>query len=198
MVAVLSAQRVVPREEDPGAFVVERISALKLRPSPLRPHCLAGERLHLWKGVNTPPSPVIDNPLLRHLASLAIQASLKDPSSYGSGLKKFHIFCDVFSISEEERLPASTELIYSFLLWVVSDPDPDDPAFRDGTPFESVSITTARKYMSAIRAWHIAQNWPLLSRSQVVQLYWRQSVDWTISKQRLATAAAHHARPSHW
>ena len=87
---------------------------------------------------------------------MAIQAFLKDPSSYGSGLHKFQIICDIFSIPEAE----STELIYSFLLWVVSEPLPDDPLYQDGTPFETVSVATARKYMSAICAWHIAQNWP--------------------------------------
>ncbi len=89
-----------------------------------------------------------------------MQASLRDPTSYGSGLRKFHIFCDAFSIPESARLPASTELIYSFLLWAVSDPDPNNPLHQDGVIFESVSVDTARKYLSAIRAWHIAQGWP--------------------------------------
>ena len=72
-----------------------------------------------------------------------------------------HCHClTIFSITEAERLPASTELIYSFLLWAVSEPLPNDPLYQDGTPFETVSVATARKYMSAIRAWHIAQNWP--------------------------------------
>ncbi|KAF8961282.1 hypothetical protein BDZ97DRAFT_1664423 [Flammula alnicola] len=98
-------------------------------------------------------------PTATTLARLAILASFKDPTSYGSSLRKFHIFCDVFSIPEIARPPASTELVYSFLL-CVSDPDTEKPIYRDGTIFESVSIATARKYMSAIRAWHIAQDWP--------------------------------------
>lgn len=154
------ASRVVPDESDPGAFRVERVTGLQMIPSSLRPRVPAIERIHRWHGVNPSPSPVIDNPLLRHLATLAIQASLRDPTSYGLGLRKFHIFCDAFSIPEPARLPASTELIYSFLLWAVSDPDPDNALYQDGTVFESVSIATARKYMSAIRAWHIAQGWP--------------------------------------
>jgi hypothetical protein len=151
------ASRVVPDPSLPGLYHVECVAALQLIPSPLRPNCPANQRLFCWRGVHPAPSPVIDHPLLRQLA---IQASLQDPGSYGSGLRKFHIFCDVFSIPEPARLPASTELIYSFLLWAVSDPDPSDPLVQDGTLFETVSIATARKYMSAIRAWHIAQNWP--------------------------------------
>ncbi|KAG2748160.1 hypothetical protein P692DRAFT_201715613, partial [Suillus brevipes Sb2] len=75
--------------------------------------------------------------------------------SYGSGLRKFHIFCDIFSIPEADRLPASFELLHSFALWA------------------PVSVSVARKYLSAIRAWHLAQGWPPpLSPEHFTRINW--------------------------
>ena len=134
----------------------------ELSPSPLRPACKAAERIFLWQGVNSPPPSTIDNPVIHHIASLASRASLRDTSGYGSGLRKFHLFCDIFSIPEAERLPASFELLHSFALWAVTDPSPNDPVLSlgDDIPFEPVSVNVARKYLAAVRAWHIAQGWP--------------------------------------
>ncbi|KAJ7225228.1 hypothetical protein B0H12DRAFT_1002157, partial [Mycena haematopus] len=128
--------------------------------SPLRPHCTADERIFRWRGVNTPPLSVIDDPVIRFLASAASQASLRDTGGYGSGLRKFHLFCDIFSIPESARLPASFELLHSFALWAATDPSLVAPAVLLDTPFEPVSIDTVNKYLSAVRAWHIAQGWP--------------------------------------
>ncbi|KZT17912.1 hypothetical protein NEOLEDRAFT_1027298, partial [Neolentinus lepideus HHB14362 ss-1] len=128
--------------------------------SPLRPNCRAEERLFLWIGINQAPASTIDNPVIRHIADLASRASLRDTAGYGAGLRKFHLFCDIFSIPERERLPASFNLLHSFALWAVTDPDPLDPVFADGTTFEPVSVKAARKYLSAVRAWHLAQGWP--------------------------------------
>ncbi|KAG1759289.1 hypothetical protein EDD22DRAFT_826635 [Suillus occidentalis] len=139
-------------------------SILSANPSSLRPHCRASERLFQWRGVNSPPSSTIDNPIIRHIAELANRASLRDTASYGAGLRKFHIFCDVFSIPEHDRLPASFELLHSFALWAVTDPDPNDPLLSaengSAVTFEPVSVGVARKYLAAVRAWHIAQGWP--------------------------------------
>ncbi|KAF8573543.1 hypothetical protein K439DRAFT_1556198, partial [Ramaria rubella] len=54
--------------------------------------------------------------LIRILAALASRTSLQDSSGYGSRLRKFHLFCDIFSIPEEQRLPASFDLLHSFAL----------------------------------------------------------------------------------
>jgi hypothetical protein len=94
-----------------------------LRPNyELRPKCKADERIFLWKGVNTPPPSVINDPVIRMLADLASHESLCDTSGPGSAIKKFHTFCDTFSIPETQRLPASFEVLHSFALWVVTDP----------------------------------------------------------------------------
>ncbi|KZT32411.1 hypothetical protein SISSUDRAFT_974276, partial [Sistotremastrum suecicum HHB10207 ss-3] len=129
-------------------------------PSPLRPPCKAENRIFQWKGVNVATPSTLQHPLLNHLAEMASRASLRDTGSYGAGLRKFHIFCDIFSVPEAKRLPASFEVLHSFVLWVGSDPNPEDALVADGTPFEPVSISTARKYLAGVRAWHIAQGWP--------------------------------------
>ena len=133
---------------------------LQLNPSPLRPHCQADERIFLWKGVNTPPIATISHPAIQLIAALASHTSLRDTSSYGSGLRKFHIFCDIFTIPESDRLPASFPLLHSFTLWAASDPSMVDPSLVEGVPFEPISVTVVKKYLAAIRAWHITQGWP--------------------------------------
>jgi hypothetical protein len=133
---------------------------LQLNSSPLRPHCHADERIFLWKGVHTAPASTINNPTIQLIAALATRASLRDTSSYGSGLRKFHLFCDIFTIPESDRLPASFPLLHSFALWAVTDPSMLDLSPANGVWFEPVSVTVVRKYLSAIRAWHIAQGWP--------------------------------------
>ncbi|KAF9473546.1 hypothetical protein BDN70DRAFT_765300, partial [Pholiota conissans] len=141
--------------------------------SPLRPNCPADQRIFIWRGPNTPSSPVLNIPIITHLATLASQASLDDSGSYGSGLRKFHIFCDIFSIPDSDRLPASFPLLNSFAIWAVTDPDIHDPAMADGTPFETISIATVRKYLAAVRAWHLAQGWPPpLSEQDHVRMDW--------------------------
>jgi hypothetical protein len=133
---------------------------LQLRPSPLRPNCKADERIFSWIGVNTPPASTIDNPVIHYLADLANHASLRDTGSYGSGLRKFHIFCDIFSISESQRLPASFQVLHSFALWAATDPEAVDSLLLNTAQFEPVSVSVIKKYLSAVRAWHIAQGWP--------------------------------------
>jgi hypothetical protein len=133
---------------------------LQLKPSPLRPECKVEERIFRWLGVNPVLALTINNPTIRYLENLASCESLRDPGSYGSGLRKFHLFCDIFSIPEARRLPATFEVIHSFALWAATDPSFIDPAHAEGTPFEPIAVSGVRKYLAAIRAWHIAQGWP--------------------------------------
>ena len=133
---------------------------LQLHPSPLRPNCKADERIFNWVGINTPPATTIDSPVIRYLADLANHASLRDTGSYGSGLRNFHIFCDVFSIPESQWLPASFQVLYSFALWAATDTESIDPLLLGNTQFEPVSVGVIKKYLSAVRACHIAQGWP--------------------------------------
>lgn len=141
-------------------LAIGRRGLLELNDSPLRPPCRAEERIFEWIGVNTPPASTISDPLIRYLEAMASRTSLRDSGSYGSGIRKFHIFCDIFSIPEAERLPASFPLLHSFVLWAATDPDSLNPEFAASTQFEPVSESVARKYLAAVRAWHLAQGWP--------------------------------------
>lgn len=136
-----------------------------LLPSPLRPPCRAEDRIFLWRGIHTPPPNTLAVPVLERLASLAYRHRLEDTSSYGSGLRKFMIFCDTFSVPEGNRLPASFPLVHSFALWATSNPAVLELPEMDGIPFEPIAPSTTRKYISAIRTWHLAQGWsdPLTS-----------------------------------
>ena len=87
--------------------------------------------------------------------------------------EKFHLFCDVFSIPESVQLPASFELMHSFAIWAVTDPNYLNPSLAADCPFELVSIDTVGKYMSGVRAWHITQGWPEpLSESDHERICW--------------------------
>lgn len=107
---------------------------LQLNLSPLRLECKAGERIFAWRCVNTPPKSTIDLSVIIHIVNQASHASLHDTSSYGSGLQKFHIFCNIFLIPELQRLPALFKLLNSFVLWAGSDSDFIDPSIIVGTP----------------------------------------------------------------
>ncbi|KAF8572979.1 hypothetical protein K439DRAFT_1376880 [Ramaria rubella] len=107
-----------------------------MKPSPLHPNCKADERIFSWQGVNTPPASTIDAPLIRILAALASRTSLQDSSGYGSRLHKFHLFCDIFSITEERQLP---DLLHSFALWSAADPEILGPQLAADTPLEPIT-----------------------------------------------------------
>jgi hypothetical protein len=146
---------------------------LQLKPSPLRPECKAEERIFKWVGVNAAPPLTIDDPTIRYLENLASRESLRDPGSYGSGLRKFHLFCNIFSIPEARHLPAPFEVIHSFTLWAATDPSFVDPAHTEGTLFKPIAVSGVRKYLAAIRAWHVAQGWPPpLTEENLTRINW--------------------------
>ncbi|KAH9916376.1 uncharacterized protein B0H18DRAFT_1124291 [Fomitopsis serialis] len=122
--------------------------------------CRADEHLFLWKGVRSPPPSTIADPTIKHLQDLSVRESLRDTKGYGSALRKFHIFCDIFSVAEEDRLPASFAVLNSFALWALADPQPGDVGLIGGPAFEPVSRDVVRKYLAGVRAWHLIQGWP--------------------------------------
>ncbi|KAL6303191.1 hypothetical protein BKA93DRAFT_735482 [Sparassis latifolia] len=154
--------RILPPIVAGDAGIRQDLGSLPLNPSTLCPDCRADERIFLWRGTNHPAASTLHHPVLQHLADVASRASLRDStlSSYGSGLRKFHLFCDIFSIPDSDRLSASFTLLNSFILWAVAEPDANDLALADGTPFEPISAKVASKYLDAVRAWHLAQGWP--------------------------------------
>lgn len=106
---------------------------------------------------------------------MAAEASLRDAAAYGAGLRKFHIFCDVFNIPESIRLPATFQVLHSFAIWAASDPSSINPELWNTRHFEPVAVSTVRKYLSAIRAWHIAQGWP-----EPISQAERTRIDWSL------------------
>jgi hypothetical protein len=138
---------------------IQKLGPLQLAASDLRPRCRAGEVIFRWRGPNRPQHTALGIPILQHISDLASRSSLRDAGGCGSGVRKFHIFLDVFGVPEVARLPASKELVHAFALWAACTPDPNDPMFADGTLFEPVSVTMAKKYVSAIQTWHLAQGY---------------------------------------
>ncbi|KAJ3714806.1 hypothetical protein C8R42DRAFT_551990, partial [Lentinula raphanica] len=129
--------------------------------STLRPNCQVGQRIFQWVGVNTPLPQVIDNPVIRLLSNFAAENSLHNTKSYyGAGLRKFHIFCNIFSIREAERLPASFSVLHSFAIWAATNPEFLPSSLAASTPFKPVAVSTVRSYLAGIRAWHFTQGWP--------------------------------------
>jgi hypothetical protein len=96
---------------------------------------------------------------LQLLADAASRVSLANAASYGAGLHKFHIFCDIFSIPKDMHLPAPFHIIHSFALWAASDPNSIHPDLNNLCTFKTIATSMVHKYLSAIWAWHIAQGW---------------------------------------
>ena len=103
---------------------------LSPKPSSLRPHCFARDRLRMWTpscpSTRSAPSPsdqtsddgtltISEERLNRILDVIAASWTEKTKETYGSGLLIFHVFCDLNNITENHRCPASPSLISSFL-----------------------------------------------------------------------------------
>ncbi|OCH84883.1 hypothetical protein OBBRIDRAFT_357996 [Obba rivulosa] len=122
-------------------------SGLKPKDSPLRPHCLAQERLILWKPL-TPraaldskgePLPLSDADLNRIL-SVMVRAYMPGTlSGFGTGLLTWHVYCDKKRVPEEQRAPASQTLLSGFLATLAG----------------AYAGSSIANYLYGIRAWHI-------------------------------------------
>ena len=154
-----SSAFVSPTPIVPQQLEVSSHGYLEINPSPLHPDCKANKWIFLWKGVNLPPANVINAPVLQFLANLAPRSSIQDASSYGSGLRKFHVFCDIFTIPKVDQLPASFPLLHSFALWAIMDPSLLDQEIFKPTQFEPISDNVVQTYLTSICTWHIAQGW---------------------------------------
>lgn len=64
--------------------------------------------------------------------------------TYGAGLLAFHVFCDTYDISEDQRTPATTDLMVSFV----------------STMAGIYSGSAICNYVSGVRAWHILHRLP--------------------------------------
>ncbi|EPQ50080.1 hypothetical protein GLOTRDRAFT_51059 [Gloeophyllum trabeum ATCC 11539] len=116
-------------------------------PSPLRPHCLARDRLHLWRPASS-RAPLDHNgiPLpfsaadIQRIGDVLIHAwSSSTTETYGTGLLLFHVFCDAAGVPEDQRAPTSQMLLASFIASLAG----------------SYAGQTLSNYVFGIRAWHI-------------------------------------------
>ena len=127
-----------PRPPKPSAYSPH----LSPHPSPLRPHCLARDRLRLWK-----PSPAVcsrhstaDEGELEQIFEVMSNAWADSTrESYSSGILVYHVYCDMRGVPEELRAPASQSNLTSFIVSLAG----------------SYSGSTISNYIYGIRAWHI-------------------------------------------
>ncbi|KAG2747465.1 hypothetical protein P692DRAFT_20659153, partial [Suillus brevipes Sb2] len=116
-------------------------------PSSLRPHCLAKDRLRLWRPLQgrTPYDhsgthiPLSETDLNRILTVIGHSLAGGTKETYGSGLLVFHVFCDARGIPEEQRGPASSLLILAFIASCAG----------------MYSGKTLDNYYYGVRAWHL-------------------------------------------
>ena len=92
-------------------------------PSPLHPHCLAHERLHLWKPATSRSSQddggrqlnLTDADLNRVMDVMAHAWTESTQETYGTGLLTYHVFCDKKEIPEPQRAPTNSILLQLFI-----------------------------------------------------------------------------------
>ena len=118
-------------------------------PSIFRPHCLAWDRLRLWRPSSTWSNrignvEISESDLERILDVINVSWAKGTKEVYGAGLLIYHVFCDSRNISDEDRIPASPILIISFIASCAG----------------SYSGTTLANYIFAVRAWHILHGLP--------------------------------------
>ena len=129
-----------PRVSKPSAYSPN----LSPRVSPLRPHCLARDRLRLWLPSPAVPSrhsrPLTEEGELERIFNVMSNAWVESTrESYSSGILVYHVFCDTRGVPEELRAPVSQSNITSFIVSLAG----------------SYAGTTISNYVYGIRAWHI-------------------------------------------
>ena len=119
-------------------------------PSPLRPACVAKDRLRLWKPVTptsqtsdaNPPLPPADEKRIQEVLAGAYTDTTK--ATYGTGLLVFHVFCDKKGIDEPQRAPCGQTLLSNFVATLIGD----------------YSAQAIENYTYGLRAWHIVHRIP--------------------------------------
>ncbi|KAL7282059.1 hypothetical protein ACG7TL_003527 [Trametes sanguinea] len=125
---------------------------LQLNPSILRPACAAKERLLKWtpsssrrqRDANGDASQLSPDDIQRITDVSAYAWAESTLGTYGTGLLIFHVFCDLRSIPEEHRAPASELLILAFVASIAG----------------SYAQSAINNYVAGVRAWHILHGLP--------------------------------------
>ena len=107
-------------------------------PRLLRPDVIASERLEKWlPAIQTRsnlPSDLLDKQ--KQLSLSAFATSTK--ATYGTGLLKYHMYCDTIALPEVYRAPCTTNIVAGFI------------TFLSG----SYSKSAISNFLAAVRAWH--------------------------------------------
>ena len=125
---------------------------LFLEASPLRPHCIAQERIHVWcpaasRAVVTSKegSTFLDGEDLERIKVVALNSLQPSTrATYGAGLLTFHVFCSAKNVAENLRAPVSAIILQSFVA-------------RMAGIYSASAVTN---YVAGIRAWHIVHGVP--------------------------------------
>lgn len=124
-------------------------------PSPLRPHCLARERLKLWTpshnhsrvapSTRDNESHVISEDQLNHILEvLGASWAEKTKEAYGAGLLAYHVFCNTHDIAEHLRAPIRANTLLAFLSSCAG----------------SYSGSALANFTAGLRAWHLLHGLP--------------------------------------
>ena len=117
--------------------------------SPLRPHCLASQRLLQWHPCTPVPTNLTPLTLPDHVRHRVfdVLSSAWAPSTlstYASGLLAFHVFCDSLAIAEEARSPSGHVLVAAFIASLAG----------------RYSSSTITNYVAGLKAWHVIHSIP--------------------------------------
>ncbi|KAJ7070079.1 hypothetical protein C8F01DRAFT_977639 [Mycena amicta] len=113
---------------------------LSLSPSLLRPSCFASERLYRWKPLRSNAGKSLSAVDAQNVVNTLSHAWADDTlETYGSGLLVFHCFCDSRLIPEDERAPATDDVVAAFL----------------ATAAGHYARKTLSTYFAGVRAWHV-------------------------------------------
>ncbi|KAG2335583.1 hypothetical protein BDR05DRAFT_851696, partial [Suillus weaverae] len=136
-----------PSSSNPQIYRVN----LTPKPSILRPHCLARDRLRLWRPARSstrqtvtienqsPSHEVSDAQLERILDVIGLSWAQSTKETYGAGLLVFHVFCDTNNVTEENRCPIARSLLLDFLCSCAG----------------SYSGSALSNYAAGLKAWHL-------------------------------------------
>ena len=115
---------------------------LTLNESPLCPHCLTWEQLHLSKSLVSSQQSVLSLPKqdLKHIFEVMSNAWAKSMcEAYSSRVLAYHVYCDKMDIPEEQWAPTSQPVIVSFIASMAG----------------ACSGASISNYIYSIHAWHI-------------------------------------------
>ncbi|KAK7014533.1 DNA breaking-rejoining enzyme, partial [Favolaschia claudopus] len=134
----------------------------RLKPSPLRPHVLAKDRILSWRtpysfhSLRSLSSSFSPELISRWQTVLASSVEADTHGSYAAGLLRFNHFCDLHNIPETQRMPASEALLSVFI-----------SSYGAG----HVSSGTVSTWLAGLQLWHAVNFAPwhgaaLLSRTR--------------------------------